>query len=472
MAKSTYNSGTQNAIFAAIQSINLLAIKHLLSNNNIDLTAQTTTPLNISGKITMQNTHLTPFSALCVLYKYCPDKSTEILGAFNQMFNIFSKSNKYTNPVDSQGCTEFMWAVWTGNLDLIKKSHELMKQCDNYNVNQQDKSGRTALHVAVQNKVEKEIIKYLINDVGVKVDSGDSQGRTALFYAVSVDDLSVQGNNPQVYLKVANIPLANELLDDGASPNIPYHGKYLLSMLCEYIWRLKDSYIKSTDNNKKAECVVDIKNYIPIVEELIKKIIHSKKFDHTAKDADTGFAAVHWLGELGEKAPALLQELKELGADINKGDVGGRSTLNWYSDYNAPSIVTKLLELKANVNTQAINGETAAHALLLNASKINSAKAKLPTLKISLNHDNKPPYDPTLKISLNHNNKLIEVTAQDLLKLIIDKQGTNEDLNNCDKLFDEYQPWYDNEGIKLSTAWYNEQAALLGEELANFALYE
>jgi ankyrin repeat protein len=453
MSKSTYNSVTQKAIFAAIQSVNLPAIKHLLSNNDIDLTVQTTTELNIPGIEKMDYTHLTPFSALCVLYKYCPGKHREILDAFDQMFNIFSKSNKYTNPVDSKGCTEFMWAVSTGNLDLIKKSYELIKQCANYNVNQQDKSGRTALHVAAENNVETTIIKYLINDVGITVDLADYQKKTALFYATSVDDLSEQGNNPQVYLKLANIPLTHELLEDGASPNIPYHGKYLLSMLCEYIWRLKQSCIKSTDNNKKSECAVDIKNYIPIVEELIKKIIHSEKFDHTAKDADTGFTAVHWLCELGEKAPALLQELQKRGADINQGDVSGRSTLNWYSDYNALSIVTKLLELnKANVNTQALNGETAAHALFFNASKINSAKAKLPILKLLLNHDNKPPYDPTLTMQ--------GFTAKGLLQLIITQHGDNEDLNNCSKLLDEYKEWYD------------EQAALLlGAEFANFDLY-
>lgn len=464
MSKSTYNSVTQKAIFAAIQSVNLPEIKHLLSNNDIDLTVQTTTELNIPGIEKMDYTHLTPFSALCVLYKYCPGKHREILDAFDQMFNIFSKSNKYTNPVDSQGCTEFMWAVSTGNLDLIKKSYELIKQCANYNVNQQDKSGRTALHMAVQNKVEKEIIKYLINDVGVTVDLPDCQERTALFYATSVDDLSARGNNPQVYLKLANIPLTHELLEDGASPNIPYHGKYLLSMLCEYIWRLK-IYIKSTDTKEQLKYGADIKGCIPIVENLIDKIIHSEKFDHTAKDADTGFTAVHWLCELGEKGPALLQKLQNLGADINQGDVSGRSTLNWYSDYNVLSIVKKLLELnKANVNTQALNGETAAHALFFNASKINSAKAKLPTLELLLNHNNKPPYDPTLTMQ--------GFTAKGLLQLIITQHGDNEDLNNCSKLLDEYKEWYDETGVKLLEEWHNEQAAILGAELASFNLYE
>lgn len=479
MSKSTYNSVTQGEIlgvheeiFGRIERVDLSRIKDLLSKDEFNLTLQTITPLRIStssSTVVTKNILLTPFSALCVLYKYCPDKQEEILYAFDQMFNIFFKSNNYTNPVDSAGCTEFMWAVLTGNLYLIKKSHELIKTCDNYNVDQQDKIGRTALHVAVENNVQTTIIKYLINDVRITVDLADYQKKTDLLYAIPVHDLSAQGNSPQVYLKLANILLTHELLEDGASPNIPYHGKYLLSMLCEYIWQLKQIYKKSNNPQEQLKYGTDIKDCAPIVENLINKIIQSEKFDHTAKDADTGFTAVHWLCELGEKGLALLQELQGRGADINQGDVSGRSKLNWYCDYNALPIVTELLKLnKVNVNTQARNGETAVHALFSNTSKINSAKEKLPILKLLLNHDNKPPYDPTLKMSLNYNNKLIDVTAQDLLNLIIGKP--NDDLNNCSTLLDQYKTWYDKEGVKLSEDWYNEQAAILGAELASLNL--
>ncbi|WP_375318568.1 ankyrin repeat domain-containing protein [Candidatus Tisiphia endosymbiont of Oplodontha viridula] len=452
MSKKTIPSPTttEYSIFDAIQSANIPLIKQLLSNPNIDLTVQTTAPLCITGQQVMSNTKLTPFSALCVLYRCYPDKSIETLEALKQISDIFSSKNTYADLVDSQGCTEFMWAVWTKNLDLIKEAHDVIKKCNNnYDFNQQDYGGRTALHVAVQNNVEKGIIEYLINDVKINVDLQDYQEMTALFQAALAlgNDLKL---NP-------NTNLVDELLKDGANPNIPCYGKLVLSALCEHMWRLRKGYLDNDNAYRKKKYVEDIKKYTPIVTKIIEKIIQSEKFIPAAKDTATGFSAVHWVCELGKEAPTLLQKLKERGANIDAGDVNGRPTLNWYSDYNIPSIVTKLLKSKANVNTQADNGETAPHALLLNASKMNSTKEKLPTLKLLLDSNNEPPFNPFLEMQ--------GATVQDCLNSIMKKTVDTKlknDLEKCQELLEEYSDWYCREVM----------VEPLGAEFTNLDIYD
>ena len=50
--------------------------------------------------------------------------------------------------------------------------------------------------------------------------------------------------------------------------------------------------------------------------------------------------------------------------DINFCDAGGRTTLDWYSDYNAKKVVETLIEKGADVNSRCEqDAVTPAHSL-------------------------------------------------------------------------------------------------------------
>ncbi|WCR57385.1 ankyrin repeat domain-containing protein [Rickettsia asembonensis] len=143
------------------------------------------------------------------------------------------------------------------------------------------------------------------------------------------------------------------------------------------------------------------------------------------------------------------------------------TALHWSSDYNDDKVVKVLVENGGNVNSASsekyktifpVAGvnctvehdlkATSVHHLFLNKSGKNSNAPKLPTLKVLLNKENKPPFDPSLKMLGNK-------TAADILEA---KKAVIVDYNDCLNALDEYITWYNNDYTVAS----------LGQQLEEF----
>ncbi|MCC8406549.1 MAG: ankyrin repeat domain-containing protein [Rickettsia endosymbiont of Sceptobius lativentris] len=207
---------------------------------------------------------------------------------------------------------------------------------------------------------------------------------------------------------------------------------------------------------------------LTVVEPIIEKIVKQEKFNPNIKD-DSNFSSnpVAWLGKLGADFLEKCIKNMQTKLNVNLEDKTGMTALHWSSDYNDDKVVKVLVENGGNVNSASsekyktifpvagvnctVEHElkaTSVHHLFLNKSGKNSNAPKLPTLKVLLNKDNKPPFDPSLKMLGNK-------TAADILEA---KKAVIVDYNDCHNALDEYTTWYNNDYTVAS----------LGQQLEEF----
>ncbi|KXX76648.1 Ankyrin repeat domain-containing protein 50, partial [Madurella mycetomatis] len=233
------------------------------------------------------------------------------------------------NSVDKHGRTPLSYAVWSGNVAIVKLLIQAGAQVDI-----EDNTGGTPLSYAVcsghremmklllerENQVGPEdvIVKELLfsaakkGDEGVvqllldtgkaKVDSKDNNGRTPLSWAASNGHHTV----------------AKLLLDSGADPN-------------------------SKDGNGRAPLLYAAENGH---EDVIKRLL-VEKANVNAQD-NIGFTALHWVAQKGHEGVMSLL-LKNL-ADIEKKDKYGATPLAWTIEIGFEIGIKMLLAKDAEVN--------------------------------------------------------------------------------------------------------------------------
>jgi len=210
----------------------------------------------------------------------------------------------------------------------------------------------------------------------------------------------------------------------------------------------------------------DFQELKSLAEPIIEKIVKQQGFNPEIKD-QFGYPVVQWLGEFGADFLAKCIENMQTKPNVNLIDNNGKSAVHWYSSYKDPETVKILIKSGGNVNAQStekmqvtfnVHGisctvqhelkMTAVHQLLL----ANNIKPNLPTLKVLLNKENKPPFDPSIKM-------VGDKTAADVLE---EKKAAIVDYDVCHTALDEYTTWYNN-GYSVAS---------LGQAVEEFNLYE
>ena len=79
---------------------------------------------------------------------------------------------------DDNGKNSFLWACSSGNVDVIK----MLVNFDSNLVNSQNMYDANGLHMAALYD-NVEVFEYLVNDLGIDINSTDEDGDGVLYYA-------------------------------------------------------------------------------------------------------------------------------------------------------------------------------------------------------------------------------------------------------------------------------------------------
>ncbi|KAK5712183.1 hypothetical protein LTR17_018049 [Elasticomyces elasticus] len=105
-----------------------------------------------------------------------------VLAAGRGMTNIVEtllQKGEHPEQIDSQGRWPFVWAVYKGQLAVVK----LLLKDRRTRPNGREIAGRTALMLAIQER-HIDVITYLIGEPKVDINIKDYAGRTAMHYAI------------------------------------------------------------------------------------------------------------------------------------------------------------------------------------------------------------------------------------------------------------------------------------------------
>ncbi len=122
------------------------------------------------------------------LYSEFMDNTYSAEGATPLVFAVFYRDlgiMKYlldndadTTIKDDDGWNVFLWACGTGNVDVIK----MLVQADPDLVDSKNIYDANGLHMAALNN-NVEVFEYLVNDLGIDINSTDEDGDGVLYYA-------------------------------------------------------------------------------------------------------------------------------------------------------------------------------------------------------------------------------------------------------------------------------------------------
>ncbi|MEI0529800.1 ankyrin repeat domain-containing protein [Brachyspira intermedia] len=122
------------------------------------------------------------------LYSEFMDDSYAIDGGTPLIFAVFYRDlgimkyllDKGADPYikDDDSWNAFLWACGTGNVDVIK----MLVQSDSDLVNSKNMYDANGLHMAALND-NVEVFEYLVNDLGIDINSTDEDGDGVLYYA-------------------------------------------------------------------------------------------------------------------------------------------------------------------------------------------------------------------------------------------------------------------------------------------------
>lgn len=331
--------------------------------------------------------------------------------------------------------------------------------------------------------LQNQIVQYIkVSENLIKFRVNPSTKANEIFNLLTIKSLDIQ----DIISKIPN--LSHKSLAEASFKNLVGHihkiaevtlskfdlstspiGNNVIAIYGNKIFSIKQNILKNSDPEVEKSLIKNLEKVKFLVEPIIEKIVKQPGFNPNIKD-QLGSNTVSWLGEFGAEFLNKSIESMHTKPDMSIIDGGGRTPLDWYCDYNYPQVVEIFIKNGGNLNTQSrdkikINFQysdtnftieqefkaTPVHRLFLNNSKINADKPKLPTLKVLLNKENKPPFDPNIKMIGNK-------TVADILE---DKKVAINDYPACKTLLEDY------------TIWYNDKQAVdsLGTQLENFDLY-
>ena len=191
-------------------------------------------------------------------------------------------------------------------------------------VNSRDKRGRTALHLACY-KDDYKMAEYLI-EIGADVNVTDVGGDTPL--------LTVLQSRPGRGLDEEYTTLIQKMLEKGADVNSRYkHGRTALHLACY------------NNDYKTADCLIELGADVNVIDV----------------DGDTPLLTVLQSRPgrgLDEECTTLIQKMLEKGADVNSRHKRGRTALHLACYNNDYKTADCLIELGADVNVIDVDGNT------------------------------------------------------------------------------------------------------------------
>jgi ankyrin repeat protein len=150
------------------------------------------------------------------------------------VLNDFDKLNEFINEygldsVDKDGNNVFLHCVTDKTFYSLVKM--MIEQIENININFQNKTGNSALHIAVKNK-NMDLLELLLKNRNINVDIQDDNEKTPLEEALFLFDTKF---DEDIIIK---------LLDSGANINkLDKHGYKLIEFINESMVRVS-KYIK------------------------------------------------------------------------------------------------------------------------------------------------------------------------------------------------------------------------------------
>lgn len=276
---------------------------------------------------------LTPFTALCSLVCVVESGGAKENACRLAKFAIDKSRPEHINKPDSEGFLPIDWAVRTKDLGLITACHGCIPEAQ---------VSPAIWHGMVAN-LEPEVVKHML-------------------------DLHI------------------------ADPNVPnLDGKTAFSALANYAFMTKNGAF-----NGLPEMAVNLPR-LPLVDEIATSIANSDLFDPQSTYRDAFGATPVRLALEFPNYPELLPKILAKGARIDDLDVHGRTALDIKAAAAAPLPVLALLNNGANVNATGPDGRTPVHSLFLKPDGDTCYVGALEdTLKVLLNHDNRPPFNPSL----------------------------------------------------------------------------
>ncbi|KAL3852373.1 hypothetical protein ACJMK2_016026 [Sinanodonta woodiana] len=251
--------------------------------------------------------------------------------------------------------TGLQLASHEGHIEIVKF---LIKQ--NADVNLADAVGDTPLHYAVFGK-QPEVVEILINSKGIKINSQNKAGVVPVHVAVNTADISTlkllveQGCDVTIKDNNEDTPMHDAMIQKKNQPGVIE--AVLASPTCKF--NLKN---KAGLNVLHFACV---NNKVKAVE-----IILSKSADIVNETIPGGFTALHIaaFNDFIEIVSLLLVKGK---ANPNLQDNKKRTPLLLAASKGFKRIIEVLIEGKANINEQDLDGDTALHVILKDPPKEN-----------------------------------------------------------------------------------------------------
>ncbi|EAX95794.1 ankyrin repeat protein, putative [Trichomonas vaginalis G3] len=286
--------------------------------------------------------------------------------AFPQTIDIF-KNNTFSNKYNRTGSGIIHFACKSQNNDicrLLLESYDQIIVNDNNvedyeleeedyedesilhgpDINEKDKFGETALHVAVRNNC-KETAEILIS-YGANVNEKDEYGKTALHYAAENNDKEI------VEVLISHGANINEKDKNGVKA-ICIAARHNSGETAEVLISHGANINEKDKNGVKAICIAARHNSGETAEVLISHGANiNEKYEY-------GNTTLHFAAENNSKET--VEVLVSHGANINEKNQLGKTALHFAAEYNNKEIVEALILHGANLNEKDLIERTALH---------------------------------------------------------------------------------------------------------------
>jgi len=246
------------------------------------------------------------------------------------------------HPLSGNGETALMIVAKEGYEDATQTLLD-----NNAQVNQGDKSGKTALHWAAE-KGHAGIVDKLLNIQGIDVNKADDFGWTALH-------LAAEKGHAGIVDKLLNIQgIDVNKVDNNGWTALHRAAREGHAEIVDKLLNIQESDVNKADRDGwTALYWAAEKGYAEIVD----KLLNIKGIDVNKAD-NFGWTALHLAAEKGH-AGIVDKLLNIQGIDVNKADNSGRTALHWAAKEGHSEAVEKLLSVKeVSVNVADKEGYT------------------------------------------------------------------------------------------------------------------
>uniref|UniRef100_A0A3B4AD90 phospholipase A2 n=1 Tax=Periophthalmus magnuspinnatus TaxID=409849 RepID=A0A3B4AD90_9GOBI len=242
-------------------------------------------------------------------------------------------------------------AIETGQRDCLKHNHVQSE------INSQDNSGRTPLHLACERE-EVGCVRELLEESQARTDIKDQSGDTAMHYAAKLDSPTV------IQVLCSQLcPGVNELNSDGESP---LHVACRLGRI-QAVRALLEGGAKSDVIGGTGYPIHTAMKYSE--KECVVEILKADGGQLQAEDPIYGGTPLHW-----SKNAEMCRLLLENGSALNYLSKTGESPLHIMTKRGRLEASMVLLTHGANPNLKGQNGDTALH-LAMKMDHIDLIKA-------------------------------------------------------------------------------------------------